>query len=139
MTKELIDFETVYAEAQKVVAEYGEDFVYQYVEYENLYGTTQTAASCAYAAIDGTPSCIVGVISSRLAPEYFEAVAASEWGYNRAYGPRSEVVEDTDVGYYYDDKAIHFLAAAQYRQDQDMAWGQAVEEAKASVLTTYGE
>lgn len=134
MAKELIDFETVYAEAHKVVAEYGEDYKYQYVEFEDAEGVTQTAESCVYAAKDGTPSCIVGVISSRLAPEYFSAVAALDWGDTNTYAPRSEAVKATNADHYYDSEAIHFLARAQYLQDEGNPWGLAVMEAKASVL-----
>ena len=127
------------AALEEVVAEFGEDYTYEYPE-----GALDT---CYYSDEAGNPGCIVGQVLAKHFPEIFEAVHKSEW-------EDAEVVTSEDGGYSYvvpsgngealggtwwsgkvfTEGAIYVLFGAQQVQDEEASWGVALDVAKERAI-----
>jgi hypothetical protein len=121
---------TVTAELERVVAEYGEDYVYPKAGY-----------TCSYSE-SGQPSCIVGHVIAALNPEAFAKIAELE-DLTGASGSATSIVlgnwehtdwasstdEDEDLGAITlteDGRLASALNEAQRQQDAGATWGVAL-------------
>lgn len=124
--------ENVTAALKDIVAEYGEDYVYP-----------AAGATCTYSQPeDGklVPSCIVGHVIYRLAPEAFAVIADLEAITNFGdSSPAQEVLRGALGDFGVQDNSAHLdpltedrdlvyaLTEAQGAQDTGHTWGQALE------------
>lgn len=118
---------TVRATVREIVADLGEDFTYSAPSPNGYTGP------CVYTTADGGPSCIVGMIFSRLGFDDFLAdIHSLEWGDSGGgFGPTpifglgilhvAEYVPQSapDIT----PKALDLLAKIQLEQDQGEAYG----------------
>lgn len=113
--------EDVIRVTKELVAEYGEDYVY------NSDGTV-----CAYGPTDRADGCIVGLIAKRLDPEMYNHLVAYEesalpysaqpWGVINDEDPQGIIqAEDQDL------KLLYAMQDAQSKQDVGYTWGDAVK------------
>lgn len=135
-------YEEVVAAIDGIVAEYGEEYEYQYPEYVDEEGAICEAYDCVYADQQGNPSCIVGVYLSREEPEIYADVIAWEWG--SSYVPNSRAISDVFKGLEgvqvdcMEDKAKRYLELLQRKQDAGLPWGQATIDAQEEIQAVYG-
>lgn len=135
-------YEEVVAAIDEIVAEYGEEYEYQYPEYVDEDGVICESPECVYADQQGNPSCIVGVYLSREEPEIYADVIAREWG--SSYGPQSMAISGVFQGLEgvqvdcMDGKAKRYLALLQRNQDAGLPWGKATIDAQEEIQLEYG-
>lgn len=111
--------EQVLTVARDIVAEFGEDYVYP-----NL------ADGCSYTNEEGSPSCIVGHIVSRLDPGAFSRIIELETPSDeytvRAYFSWSALHMNDTVGTDFTESQQIALSGAQKEQDTGNTWGEAL-------------
>lgn len=135
---EKITFKQVKAVADRLVEERGEGYKYEHpteiVRYTGGGSEEQKIQSCVYADRGGTPSCIVGVIASEMAPDLFEILTEGEWNENGSLrGSHSVVRHAAEIGEFFTNEAYLFLRVAQREQDVNASWAMAVEVASGWV------
>ena len=108
----MITLEDAKRALHEAVEEKGADYVYP-----------RAGLTCTYAEADGSPSCIVGHVLYKLDPKVYEAVALIESTEESFSVGEIETTIDKDV--FADRDVIHFLGAAQARQDHGATWGEA--------------
>lgn len=126
------DVQEVVETLEAIVAEKGEDYVYEYVTVEDEYGVEFQVNDCTYTDQAGAPSCIVGHVLARLTPDKLERVREAEWP-ETEQGPVPRCVSDLfHAGYLedYTSEAIKYLRYAQAMQDGGAPWGDVIEEIK---------
>jgi hypothetical protein len=101
-----------------------EDYIYVAPkDREHFDGTF--GSDCWYSDADGNPSCIVGFVAQKLAPEFFKELVKFE----NTKGV-SESIVNTDAGTYFSDAALRALKKAQSAQDYGMTWGESLKDAE---------
>lgn len=110
--------EQIVTAAREAVAEKGVEYVYQ-------KGGGELSA-CYYATPDMKPSCIVGHILAKIAPEAFEDVAAHERKPDPDYNGTGikRVADELNLGFTPDQ--VYRLNQAQIQQDRGDTWGEAL-------------
>lgn len=109
-----IEYDAAVALLKEIVAEKGEDFVY-----ERIYDASKDDSVCRYVEA-GAPSCLVGNFLARLGVSLEEMVGLE--------GKAASFVMEhltPDVG----PKTITLLNEAQYHQDAGKPWGYALDRA----------
>lgn len=113
--------EDVIRVTKELVAEYGEDYVYQ-----------SEGTLCSYGPTELADGCIVGLIAKRLDPEMYEDLvayeesfapfSASPWGVINDEDPEGIIqAEDGDLA------LLYAMQDAQSKQDIQYTWGEAVK------------
>jgi hypothetical protein len=118
-----ITLDQVRQSARKVVAEFGEDYVY---EQREMFAST---VGCVYTEDNGEPSCIVAHILSDLGVSLEPFVGKNgphelntkRWGCINA---------ESELGVTIDMKAKYYLGDLQEIQDEEQSWGRALEYAE---------
>lgn len=130
--REQITDEKVIETLEAIVAEKGEDYVYEYVTVETEYGGELQVTDCTYTDQAGAPSCIVGHVFARLTPKLLERVREVEWDEGAQWPMSRAVTELRWEGYLedYTGEAFEYLRQAQYMQDGGDPWGDVIEEIK---------
>lgn len=126
------DVQEVVETLEAIVAEKGEDYVYEYVTVEDEYGVEFQVGDCTYTHQTGVPSCIVGHVLARLTPDKLERVREAEWPGTTQW-PDTRRVEDLfHEGYLedYTSESIEYLRCAQVMQDGGAPWGDVIKEIK---------
>ena len=109
----MITYDEALESLKRAVALKGEDYLYQY---------PVGVDSCEYK-VGGAPACIVGHVLADLAPDFFESVIKG--GRNRQEFRSLVSATDLDI----EPDASLLLAEVQWKQDNRMAWGEALEAA----------
>lgn len=128
---EKITLEEVREVAERLVAERGEDYTYQYPKHNVFDRDTghveeRTASTCVYADFNGTPSCIVGAISAEIAPEFFDHLREGEWDDEGSIIASALIGDFPKAATVFEEDALDFLHIAQQRQDRGETWRIAV-------------
>lgn len=131
----LIDYGCALELLEKLVAERGENYVYEAPEYS-------PDGACAYAGEDAdgtlTPSCGVGWVVYTIRPDLLSVLHELDPGYGGRFtgASASSVLRDylPYRGVIFDADAIKLLQAFQYNQDRDVMYGAALRQAKINHL-----
>lgn len=118
-----ITLEEVIETLDKIVEEFGEDYVYP-----------DWQGGCSYSTPTGEPSCLVGQVAFRLQPSAFDVfryyesspgMRGSSFNISGSYYPATEF----DLA----DNARRFLADVQIYQDGGETWANSVKLAKENL------
>lgn len=94
-----------------------------------VYEDAEGGEYCTYSTPDGAPSCIVGHVINRLAPEKFESIHLSEWSEEGVFGVNfGASIYDYSADEAANEVLQYALRRAQMVQDSGGTWGQALEE-----------
>jgi hypothetical protein len=99
-----------------------------------VYQTPQDVYACVYTSPDGKPSCIVGHVLDRLAPDVLPAITDATYYYESgAERATANVFDAAEAMCYVDERpdtdAKYLLVEVQRLQDLRHPWGEAVERA----------
>jgi hypothetical protein len=111
---------------EESVKERGENFVY-YNAYQDSYNLYD---ACRYQ-VDDQPACLVGLALAKAGLTVEELGALEGMSISNSYGMRAVPRERLEIT----DDALRVLATAQTVQDNDHAWGDALQTAKLEAET----
>lgn len=115
-----IDEEEAFQALRDVVKQFGVDYKYR---------ERWSAKRCTYSEEDGQPSCLVGHVLSRVAPDLFVAIHERE-GRGETFSIRVlRNIFDVDVT----DDTLSTLDVVQLAQDNGHTWGEALERANITL------
>ena len=112
--------EDVLREMRAVVKEYGEDYVYKFPSGTEWHG------QCVYVS-DDKPSCLIGHVVMRLAPDKIEDLKWADKGYG---GTAADQLLNFLGEDFWTPEAGDVATAAQEYQDEGHPWGAALEKAE---------
>lgn len=122
-----IDEEEAFQALRDVVKQFGADYRYREP------GSYDRA--CMYSEADGQPSCLVGHVLARVAPDLFATIHEQEHGrgYEEEVGsfPILHLTDRFDVDV--TDDTLTTLEAVQYAQDSGRTWGEALTRANITL------
>lgn len=123
---ETLELEAVIRAVEKIIEEFGENYVYK-----------RRGDNCFYSDEDGNASCLVGQVLSRLAPNAFAQISEFESCNNVSVGI-GDIFCHADVrlsDLMITKDAMAYLRNVQRRQDNGLPWG----TAHAAALRYIGE
>lgn len=109
----------------EIVKEKGEDYVYTFTP---PHGSTPR---CAYTTQEGKPSCLIGIMLGKVAPQILELINKMEW--NPLRGPVGRVdslhsIMRNREDWPFEDDDIPALSAAQNAQDYGEPYGSVLRQ-----------
>lgn len=135
-----IDYATALSTAEAIVEEFGEEYVYP---------KSSERESCAYlkkgenGKFDLTGACLVGKVLAKLGVDMTKFLWVTADGEQLGYSDntaRFSTLEHERFGIEVTDKAKRFLSSAQYRQDDNDTWGEALKAGlEAAASARYNE
>lgn len=123
---------------RRVVNEKGHEYQYIYPTYIAVDDIEVESDTCLYSDNKGNPSCIIGVLLSRVSPETFNRLHQYEWDTSRLHPISVDVnnlcgdtskVNGVDLTDMFTKDAIALMIRTQGYQDNGSSWGVALDAA----------